>query len=192
MSMLHQTVAFTSAQNAALREELAHYRSLKGNGSKSGVMEPAALPSDSLPSESPSRRTTPFLLGKLELVAFLCHVLLLTLLQVLPLKLATSVGRTPNEARSDRRHTSVTALQVKQCDEEAKHLKRRQCSSSRRRRRIMSTRDDNWLYSLKVFMFPATSKFGSTTETEACTKCKNSGKRSLKRRSRRSQYCALA
>jgi hypothetical protein len=48
MSMLHQTVAFTSAQNAALREELAHYRSLKGNGSKSGVMEPAALPSGEL------------------------------------------------------------------------------------------------------------------------------------------------
>lgn len=45
MSMLHQTVACTSAQNAALREELAHYRCQKGNGPKSGAMEPAALPS---------------------------------------------------------------------------------------------------------------------------------------------------
>ncbi|KAG6550735.1 hypothetical protein Mapa_007639 [Marchantia paleacea] len=82
-SILQQTVAFTSQENVLLKEELNKIKCSNLNGSKSGVVEPAALPSDSLPSESPSCLTAsgPFRLDNWELLACLYHVLLLTLLE---------------------------------------------------------------------------------------------------------------
>ncbi|KAL2635493.1 hypothetical protein R1flu_006972 [Riccia fluitans] len=78
-SMLQQTVAFTSRENVLLRDELNKIKCSNMNGSKSGVVEPAALPSDSLPSESPRRLTSlgPFRLANWELLACLYLVLLL-------------------------------------------------------------------------------------------------------------------
>ncbi|BBN04412.1 hypothetical protein Mp_3g04360 [Marchantia polymorpha subsp. ruderalis] len=82
-SILQQTVAFTSQENILLKEELNKIKCSNLNGSKSGVVEPAALPSDSLPSESPPCLTAsaPFRLDNWELLACLYHVLLLTLLE---------------------------------------------------------------------------------------------------------------
>lgn len=44
-SILQQTVAFTSQENILLKEELNKIKCSNLNGSKSGVVEPAALPS---------------------------------------------------------------------------------------------------------------------------------------------------
>ncbi|KAL3692315.1 hypothetical protein R1sor_005966 [Riccia sorocarpa] len=81
-SMLQQTVAFTSQENILLREELNNIKLSSMNGSKSGVVEPAALPSDSLPSESPRRLTSsgPFRLASWDLLACLYLALLLPIM----------------------------------------------------------------------------------------------------------------
>ncbi|CAM6100702.1 unnamed protein product [Calypogeia fissa] len=198
MSMLHQTVAFTSAQNAALREELAHYRNLKGNGSKSGVMEPAALPSDSLPSESPSRHTTTlFPSVKSELVAFLYHVLLLTLLLVPhPKPSATSEGRPPSKARSVRRNVFLTPIQIERHSQVADPLRNRLCSSNKRRKREKVLRNDLiWRRSCNGSMISILKPRDALAEkSSSCMRrCKiSSSRRSSRGPFKRSQYSSLA
>ena len=147
---------------------------------------------DSLPSESSSHHTTPFLSAKLELVVFLCHVLLLTLLQALPRSPATSEGRAPNEARSERCDTCVAARHFGHYSEATKQSKR--CPRPLRRGRKRSTcgREGASFACLNSLTFHATMHCGRRfSETSSSTKCRTSSRRRLKPLSRRSQYCSV-